>query len=238
MKTHRGRVHQDECRLVVRFYAILLFFIFLLNKSYYQKSLWFGPCTMSKKYLCQQLHTVWWFSKKCFPQLSLAVICRQQIKSLIFCWCIFMLAFESTCFYNFCVQNYSRKVHQVLSVRDQWIKNARYLVWDLRLLNPFTAAWSSASTNRFHKLFFFFSWQNDTFSLFFGPVFFFFFFSFFYQNFFRFWFFQEQRFFHKQRASTCEFYEARDANKTREQLLKRAPRWAVVAKIPLAENFL
>ena len=179
MKTHRGRVHQDECRLVVRFYAILLFFIFLLNKSYYQKSLWFGPCTMSKKYLCQQLHTVWWFSKKCFPQLSLAVICRQQIKSLIFCWCIFMLAFESTCFYNFCVQNYSRKVHQVLSVRDQWIKNARYLVWDLRLLNPFTAAWSSASTNRFHKLFFFFSWQNDTFSLFFGPVFFFFFFPFF-----------------------------------------------------------
>ena len=94
MKTHRGRVHQDECRLVVRFYAILLFFIFLLNKSYYQKSLWFGPCTMSKKYLCQQLHTVWWFSKKCFPQLSLAVICRQEIKSLIFCWCIFMLAFE------------------------------------------------------------------------------------------------------------------------------------------------
>ena len=176
MKTDRGRVHQDECRLVVRFYAILLFFIFLPNKSSYQKSLWFGPCTMSKKYLCQQLHTVWWFSKKCFPQLSLVVICRQQIKSLIFCWCIFMLAFESTCFYNFCVQNYSRKVHQVLSVRDQWIKNARYLVWDLRLLNPFTAAWSSASTNRFHKLFFFFSWQNDTFSLFFGPAFFFFFF--------------------------------------------------------------
>lgn len=200
--------------------------------------MWFGPCTMSKKYLCQQLHTVWWFSKKCFPQLSLAVICRQQIKSLIFCWCILMLAFESTCFYNFCVQNYSRKVHQVLSVRDQWIKNARYLVWDLRLLNPFTAAWSSASTNRFHKLFFSFLDRMILFLSSLGLFFSSFFFSFFYQNFFRFWFFQEQRFFHKQRASTCEFYEARDANKTREQLLKRAPRWAVVAKIPLAENLL
>ena len=54
--------------------------------------------------------------KKCFSQLSLALICRQQIKSLIFCWCIFILAFESTCFYNFCVQNYSRKVRQVFRV--------------------------------------------------------------------------------------------------------------------------
>ena len=43
---------------------------------------------------------------------------------------------------------------------------------------------------------------------------------------FRFWFFHEQRFFHKQRASTCEFCKVRDVNKL------CAPTWAVAVKIP------
>ena len=44
----------------------------------------------------------------------------------------------------------------------------------------------------------------------------------------RFWFFHEQRFFHKRRASTCEFCELRDVNKIHEY---RASTWAVAAKI-------
>ena len=46
------------------------------------------------------------------------------------------------------------------------------------------------------------------------------------RNSFRFWFFHEQRFFHKQRASTSEFCKVRDVNKL------CAPTWAVAVKIP------
>ena len=66
------------------------------------------------------------------------------------------------------------------------------------LFKIWTPAWSSASTNRFHKGIFF-SRQNGSLSFFFGPFFFFFFLP---KTFSRFGFFHEQRSFHKQRAST------------------------------------
>ena len=59
----------------------------------------------------------------------------------------------------------------------------------------------------------------------------FFFFSFFFilpSTLYRFLFFHEQRFFHKRRASTCEFCELRDVNKIHEY---RASTWAVAAKM-------
>ena len=63
------------------------------------------------------------------------------------------------------------------------------------LFKIWTPAWSSASTNRFHKGIFF-SRQNGSLSFFFGPVFFL------PKTFSRFGFFHGQRSFHKQRAST------------------------------------
>ena len=68
-----------------------------------------------------------------------------------------------------------------------------------------TPAWSSASTSRFHKGIVFISWQNGTLSFFFRPVFFLFisFFLFIQRTFSRSLFFHEQRFIHKQTASTC-----------------------------------
>ena len=64
----------------------------------------------------------------------------------------------------------------------------------------------------FTKEIFFFSLQNGTLSFFFGPFISFFFF-FLPRSFFRSWFFRQQRFFHKQRASTSGFFKVRDVNK-------------------------
>ena len=70
------------------------------------------------------------------------------------------------------------------------------------LFKIWTPAWSSTSISRFHRgIFFLFMTEWYSFVLFWAC-----FFPFFIQRtFFRFWFFHEQRFFQKQRTSTCEF---------------------------------
>ena len=62
------------------------------------------------------------------------------------------------------------------------------------------------------EIFLFFTEWYSLISFFFGPFFSFFFF-FLLMTFFRSWFFREQRFFHKQRASTSDFFKVPDVNK-------------------------
>ena len=74
----------------------------------------------------------------------------------------------------------------------------------------------SASTSRFHKGICFLSWQN---------FFLLYFFLFLLRSLFRSWFF------HKQRASTCEFYKMQDVNRIWKLHENRALTWAVAATI-------
>ena len=73
-------------------------------------------------------------------------------------------------------------------------------------------AWSSVSTSLFCKGNFFFSLQNGTLSFFFGPFISFFFF-FFTKEFFPLLIFPLAKIFHKQRASTSDFFKVRVVNK-------------------------
>ena len=84
------------------------------------------------------------------------------------------------------------------------------------LFEIYTPAWSSASTSRFHKGICFLSWQN---------FFLLSFFLFLLRSLFRSWFF------HKQRASTCEFYKVHDVNRIWKLHENRALTWAVAATI-------
>ena len=78
------------------------------------------------------------------------------------------------------------------------------------LFEIWAPAWSSVSTNRFHKRIVFFTWQSATLSFLWACLFF----LFFSQGLSSAVdFFHAQRFFHKQRASTCEFCKVCDVNK-------------------------
>ena len=84
------------------------------------------------------------------------------------------------------------------------------------LFEIYTPAWSSASTSRFHKGICFLSWQN---------FFLLSFFLFLLRSLFRSWFF------HKQRASTSEFYKVHDVNRIWKLHENRALTWVVAATI-------
>ena len=81
-------------------------------------------------------------------------------------------------------------------------KETSFLTWCIEnscltatsLFEIWTLAWSSASTSRFQKGIFFFSWQNGTLSFFFGPV-----------IFFRFWFYMSRDLHQSKLIITCYY---------------------------------
>ena len=103
------------------------------------------------------------------------------------------------------------------------------------LFEIWTPAWSSDSTSRFHIgifILFLTEWSSLACSFFCCCCFFVLFcFVFFTKDFVPLLIFHEQRFFHEQRASICQFCRVRDLNKIWKQHENRPPTAAVAAKI-------